>query len=85
MITKEDRKKYEYHTEDSIYGIKLIGGVRNKVLLGIIKNGREDKYFKAIDTLMGGDTNPNWIEHRVAEEAYEREMIDEDKLDELVN
>lgn len=82
MITAEDRIKYPSHTDSAILGIKLIGGLDDKVLLAIMDDDNND-YFVAIRTLMGTDTNPNWITARVAEELYDRDLIDEQRLDEL--
>ena len=85
MITEEDRKKYPYHTEDSILGVKLIQGLRNDVLrtvwdeyINLDKNVK--MYLKSIRMLIGDNTNLNWIAGRVAEEMFERDMIDEDQF-----
>lgn len=77
MITPQDRKKYRNYTDDSILGIKLIGGLTNKVLLAH-KNG-DEKIAKLIKQLMGGKTNPNWISGQLADELFARNMIDEDE------
>ncbi len=94
MITSEDRAKYSYYTDESILGIKLIGGLEDQVLLDIADScgriwvtdtdtrWRLNNYFLAIQTLMG-EVNPNWIIAQVAEELYHRDLIDEQRLDEL--
>ena len=88
MITPEDRKKYEYYSDGAIYGIKLIEGLTNKALRDWIDNP-DSEVEDLIASLMniGGDanpTNPNWIQAQLAEEAYERDMISEKKLDALL-
>jgi len=83
MITKEDRIKYQNHTDGSILGIKLIGGLRDLVLLKIAADDKA--YLFSILTLMGEDTNPNWITAQVAEELYNRDLIDEEKLNQLTD
>ena len=89
MITKEDRIKYSYHTDESILGIKLIGGLRDLVLLKIVEKEvyfYDDKaYLSSILTLMGEGSNPNWITAQVAEELYNRDLIDEEKLNQLTD
>lgn len=90
MITEDDRKnrKYKYCTEDTIYGMKVIEGLTAKTLWAIVKEHQSKKsrmgiVTLALLTLLGKDTNPNWIIARVAEEMYDRDMIDEKLLDEL--
>ena len=81
MITLEDRHEYPYHTDKSILGIKLIGGLSNKILRAYIN---DDKAIQgAVVTLMGPKTNPNWILGRVAEEMLARDLIDETEFDKL--
>jgi len=84
MITAEDKIKYPNHADGAILGIKLIGGLDDEVLL-LVANKDEswEDYFEAINFLMGSGTNPNWITARVAEELYDRDLIDEQRLDEL--
>jgi len=81
MITLLDRTLYPNYADSSILGIKLIGGLENKAILSIIKMKFKSDSFKAIMTLMGGKTNPNWIMGQVASEAYDRDIIDEDGID----
>lgn len=77
MITPEDREKYKYHTDSSILGIKLVGGLSNEILLAH-KNG-DKEIVKILIKLMGKDTNPNWIDARLADEMLDRDIIDEDE------
>ncbi len=81
MITSQDRIKYQYFTDDSILGIKLIGGMTNKVLLAYKKGDK--RIESAIKILMGKKTNPNWIRGRIAEELFDRKMIDIDEFDKM--
>lgn len=83
MITAEDREKHPHHTDDSILGVKLIGGVRDEVLLSIQEHGRKAEGFGALWTLMGNNTNPRWIGGQVAEELYERGLVTEVQFDAL--
>lgn len=78
MITAEDRRKYPNHTDNSILGIKLIAGLRNVVLLEIIENEQESENYAAVRSLMGGNTNPNWILGNVVEEMWGREIISDE-------
>ena len=79
MITSEDRKKYDYCTDKTILGFKLIGGLDNKILRAYIS---EDAIVvTALRTLLGKKTNPNWIKARIADEMYDRDMIDETEYD----
>ena len=81
MITPEDRKKYENYSDKSILGIKLIGGLSNEMLMAYISE--ESTIVNALKTLLGGKTNPNWIKSRIADEMYNRDMIDEKEYDHL--
>jgi hypothetical protein len=85
MITRKDRKDYPGHTDGSILGIKLIGGLTDEVLLEIEKLGTASTPFEAIMLLMGGrgETNPRWIMGRVAEEMYDRELLSDKKFSAL--
>jgi hypothetical protein len=77
MITLKDRKDYPHHTDSSILGIKLIGGLTDEVLLKIEELGTTSDAFRAVQLLMGKKTNPRWIMGRVAEEMYDRELLSE--------
>lgn len=81
MITREDRVEYPYHTDKSILGVKLIGGLRNEILRAYIEGS--DTIKSAIIVLMGSKTNPNWIHGRIADEMLLRDMIDETEHDRL--
>ena len=83
MITAEDRKKYQYYTDGAILGIKLIGGLDDQVLFKLTE--RDEKILSAVITLMGEKTNSNWVVARAAEELYDRELIDERKLDQITD
>lgn len=81
MITPEDRKKYENYTDKSILGIKLIGGLDNNILRAYISE--DVAVVASLRTLLGDSTNPNWIKSRIADEMYDRDMIDEKEYDYL--
>jgi len=81
MITSQDREKYKYYTDKSILGIKLIGGLDNKILRAYVSE--EPTVVNAIRTLLGKKTNINWIKARIADEMYDRDMIDETEYDYL--
>ncbi len=89
MITKEDRHKYGDCTDKTILGIKLIEGLTNEVLRGLALEYQGvgfGRFYKALFTLMGCGTNPNWIMGKVVDEMYSRDMVDEferDRLSEL--
>ncbi len=81
MITPEDRATYPSYTDKSILGIKLIGGLQNQILRDYINNKSDVK--AAIRLLMGPKTNPNWVDARIANEMYLRDMVDETEHDKL--
>jgi len=76
-ITSTEKKTYQYHTDDSILGIRLLSSLSNDVLQSIRRESKvvdHDHYgdptapfTAAVLLLMGGKTNPNWI----AAQAYE--------------
>ena len=81
MITPEDRKKYDYCTDETILGFKLIGGLDNKILRAYVLE--DATVVAALRTLLGKKTNPNWIKSRIVDEMYGRDMIDETEYDYL--
>lgn len=84
-VSEEERRLMKFHTDLSIAGIKLIASLTSSQLWDVINRKTASLVFKAISQAMGPDTNHNWIVDRVAEEAYERKLIDERKLHQLVN
>lgn len=59
-ITFEDKKKYPYHTNSPIIGIKIIQSLSSAELLALkgIRNGIP---FEELRNKIGTDTNPNWV------------------------
>ena len=81
-ITPADREKYRYHTEDSIKGILFIQSLPTYALAGYVHDYATLR--KDFMTVMGESTNPNWIMSQVATELYERNVIDEEVYDKLM-
>lgn len=81
-ITDEDRERFPNHTDSSILGIKLIERLSDDDLLAI-SEGHAMK-FQGLRVLIGSETNTRWIKARVAEQLYDRDLIDESKLDQLM-
>ncbi len=81
-ITPADRKKYPYHTEDSIKGILYIQSLPSSVLAGYAHDYANIR--EQMSSIMGDDTNPNWTMSQVATELYERNVIDEKVYDKLM-
>jgi hypothetical protein len=81
MITKEDRARFPHHTDGSILGRKLIGGLRDDAMQLWLDDPRASHpIFQALLTLMnaGGKTiNTSWVGARLADEAYDRGLIDD--------
>lgn len=82
MITAEDRIKYEYYTDSSIFGTKLVAGLRNEILRNILKEYQDHGisngvFYNKLHTLVGVNTNHNWLMGRIFDEMFERDMIEE--------
>ena len=76
MITKADREKYRYHTDDAIRGIKLMESLTDKQLLSIWKYKTKSAYFKKVFDIMGHKTNPIWITQEAGCELVNRGLLD---------
>ena len=95
MITEQDRIKYPYHTDSSILGIKLMGGLTDLALEECIDEIREGvnefdgKIITSICFLMDAGkgnerkTNPSWVLGAVLEEAYTRGIISTEEFSKL--
>jgi hypothetical protein len=71
--------EFPYHTKDSIRGINIIRNIPSDCLVDLLKDttGNLDKLSNKI----GQNTNPRWLIARIAEELYNRDVIDEIALD----
>ena len=87
MITKADRKRFPHHTDGSILGIKLIGGLSDAALQLWLDDPRASHpIFQALLTLLnaGGKTiNTGWVGARLADEIYDRGLIDDCEYERL--
>lgn len=84
QITDDDRKKYPHHTDDSIIGIKIVKALTNEQLKGLKAAHFWEREGAEFDTLLkqvGDGTNPNWLATRIADELYDRHLIDETEYD----
>jgi hypothetical protein len=83
MITKADRERYPHHTDGAILGCKLIGGLTDDALQLWLEDPRESHpIFQALLTLfnagiVGKAINVRWVGARIADEVYDRGLIDD--------
>lgn len=77
QIAESDRKEFPYHTDSSIIGIKLIRLQSTSYLLTLNTSAKREPLRK----LVGADTNPSWVQGRIAETLYDRGEIDGETLD----
>jgi len=80
-ITADDRKKYPHRTESNIRSIKFVESLSNDDLLDMANNG--GKRFEEVLDALGEKTNPRWLQARLAEIAYNRNLIDDQTFDRL--
>lgn len=80
-LTRADYKKYPYHSDDTIIGIKRIQALSTLYLLAIAEE--QGDMLEKLRVRIGEDTNPNWVISQVAQELYERDAIEEDLFDRL--
>jgi len=78
-LTAADYRKYPYHTESSIIGIKRIQALSTRYLKAIAEE--QGDMLEKLRVRIGKDTNPNWVISQVAEELYERGAIEEVEFD----
>lgn len=82
-ITAADRRKYRYHTEDSIMGILYIQSLPTTILAGYAHDYGDLRAVML--AVMGDTTNPSWIMSQVLKELYERDVIGEEEYDDRVD
>lgn len=87
MITQDDRQQYPYHTDASILGLKMVGGLNDGVLESICADFGSP-FCEHIKALMDGgledhDTNTCWILGAVVNEAHLRNLIDDETANRL--
>lgn len=80
-VTAADRRKYRFHTEDSIMGILYIHSLPTTILSGYAHDYGDMR--ADLLAVMGDTTNPSWIMSQVARELYERDVIGEEEFDRL--
>ncbi len=80
-ITNEDRDRFPHHTDSAILGIKVIERLSDEHLFQISEG--DGIKLQGLKLLIGEDKNPRWILARVAEQLYDRDLIDEQRFDRL--
>lgn len=79
-VTPEDKLRFPHHTEGSIMGIKVIESIPDETLMLLPD---DPDMLERLRLHIGENTNPSWVIGQVAEELYNRDLIDEVKFDEL--
>lgn len=80
-ITSEDRSEFCSYTDDTIIGIKTIRAIPDEQLKALPDDKAE---LERLRTYLGEETNPSWVLARVAEELYNRGLIDTVEFDKLI-
>ena len=73
-ITDQDRAEFPHHSDGAIFGIKHLRSITTEDLKEALVNFWA---FKRLWLELGEDTNRTWIKHRVADELYNRDEIDD--------